>query len=105
VHRCDAIEELAETSRIHLHLIPSGRTDIMQPLGSSVFGDIKAECRDIHRGDMAHREGKHMAKADLTACLVLAWDRAGDSPQLEMLPPGHTGAGARVADGGGPLTQ
>jgi hypothetical protein len=66
--------ELAERLHIHLHWIPSGLTDIMQPLDRSVFGALKAEYRAIHRGDMAHREDKHMTKADFIAYLVLAWD-------------------------------
>jgi hypothetical protein len=46
----------------------------MQPLDGSVFGAVKAEYRAIYRGDMAHREEKHMTKTDVTAYLMLAWD-------------------------------
>jgi hypothetical protein len=49
------------------HFIPPGLTVIMQPLGRSVFGAMKGEYRAIYRGDMAHREDKHMTKADFTA--------------------------------------
>jgi hypothetical protein len=53
-------------------LIPPGLTGIRQALDRSVFGALKAEYRPIYRGDMAHREGKHVTKADFTAYLMLA---------------------------------
>jgi hypothetical protein len=55
--------------RIHLHFTPPGLMDIsiMQPLDRSAFGALKAEYRAICRGDMDHREGKHMTKADFGA--------------------------------------
>jgi hypothetical protein len=107
VHRCDAVRERAQTLRIHLHFIPPGLTDIMQPLDRSVLGALKAESRAIYRGDMAHREDKHMTKADHRPPYAGMGPglRGGDSPRLDMLPPGHTSAGARVADGRGPLTM
>jgi hypothetical protein len=74
VHRCDATRERAETLRIHLHSIPPSLTDIMQPLDRSASGFLRAEYRAIFRGDMAHREDKHMTRADFTAYLMLAWD-------------------------------
>jgi hypothetical protein len=74
VHRCDAARERAETVRIHLHFLPPGLTDIMQPLDRSVSGAMKAEYRASYQASMAHREDKHMPKADFTAWLILAWD-------------------------------
>jgi hypothetical protein len=60
--------------RIHLHFIPPGLTGVVQPVGRSVFGALKAEYRPIYRGDLAHREDKHVTKADFTAYLMLACD-------------------------------
>jgi hypothetical protein len=57
---------------LHLHFIPPGLTDIMQPPGRSVFGALKAEHRPIYRGGMAHREDKHMTKVGFTGYLMLA---------------------------------
>jgi hypothetical protein len=50
----------------------------MQPLDRSVFGAPTAEYRAIYRGDMAHREDKHMTKADFAADPMPAWDRASE---------------------------
>jgi hypothetical protein len=74
IHRCHAVRNLAERSHIRLHFIPPGLTDIMQPLDCSVFGPLKAEYRAICWGDVAHREDKHLTKADFAGYLMLTWE-------------------------------
>ena len=78
-HRCEEVKRLAEELHIHLHYIPPGLTDLLQPLDRSVFGALKAEYRAIYRMDMSQREDKRMTKADFAAYLVLAWELVSDN--------------------------
>jgi hypothetical protein len=66
-HRCDDVLAMADELGIVLHFIPSGLTDLLQPLDRSVFGALKAEYRAIYRMDMSQREDRRMTKADFAA--------------------------------------
>jgi hypothetical protein len=92
--------------RIHLHFIPPGLTGIIRPLDRSVFGALKAEYRPIYRGDMAHREDKHVTKADFTAHLVLTWDLVSEEAiyrSWTCYNPGTRALEREFADGRGPI--
>jgi hypothetical protein len=57
-----------------VHFIPPGLTDLVQPLGRSVFGALKAEYRAIYRNEMSQRQDKRMSRADFAVFLILAWE-------------------------------
>ena len=48
-HRTDAVLILAKELNIHLHFIPGGCTDLLQPCDRRVFGSLKSTARALWR--------------------------------------------------------
>jgi hypothetical protein len=74
VHRAESSRRLASSSGIHLHFIPAGWTDELQPLDRYVFGALKAIGRRLfHRHCQMHDDGR-TRKPDAIKFLIEAWE-------------------------------
>ena len=72
-HRCSEVRTMATSLGIHLHFIPAGLTDSMQPLDRYVFGAMKSSYRRIARERMAEPGAGKLTKKDFIINLLAAW--------------------------------
>ena len=74
-HTTDEVKALAETLNIHLHFIPAGLTDELQPLDIKIFGPMKTFARTLFRN--RYKEDPYKKRTKIEACqdMVRAWER------------------------------
>ena len=73
-HRTADVRTLAETLHIRLWFIPSGCTDLLQPLDRKCFGALKSTARRLWRQRGSEEQGAQLTKKDAVASMTYAWE-------------------------------
>ena len=76
-HRTERVKETAKNNNIHLHFIPPGCTDLVQPLDVKVFGSLKATARKLFRERFGALSGRKVSSQDAVQNLIRAWEGIG----------------------------
>ena len=77
-HRTADVSTLAESLRINLWFIPSGCTDLLQPLDRKCFGALKSTARRLLRERVSGEQGVQLTKKDAVASMIWAWEHLGE---------------------------
>lgn len=73
-HRTDTVKETAHSYNIHLHFIPPGCTDLVQPLDVKVFGALKSKARALFRERYNGVMCPRVTSRDAVQNLIKAWE-------------------------------
>ena len=72
------VESLAKSLHIRLWFIPSGCTDLLQPLDRKCFGALKSTARMLWRQRVSGEQGAQLTKKDAVASMIWAWEHLGE---------------------------
>ena len=76
-HRTADVGTLAKSLHIRLWFIPSGWTDLLQPLERKCFGALKSTARRLWRERVSEERGAQLTKKDAVASMICAWEHLG----------------------------
>ena len=77
-HGTADVVTLAESLHIELWFIPSGCTDLLQPLDRKCFGGLKSTARRLWRQRVSEEQGAQLTKKDAVASIICAWEHLGE---------------------------
>ena len=82
-HKCQSVQDLAQTLHIKLYYIPSGLTDMFQPLDKRIFSCLKATAKYLFKKAYNDNPNQKFSKSIACQYMIWAWEHLHSHVILE----------------------